>query len=468
MALVDIPFPTGSMPGHRVGEGQGRLINVYCEVDGNVPTYRGVAGLTSFADTTINGPRGMFVYQNTRMFVAQRDACLVVSINGTATMVGSALPGSNPVTFAQNNRAPTPDLVCVTDVGAFLIGSNTITPYPSPNLPAPLDVTQMDGYLLFAISDGRIYASGLNDTAIDPLSFTTCQANPDGLMRGVAKGTYYFAFGSDSCEVFSDAATTPFPLARTTVIPVGLYGQWALTGYEAGWNGALYFIASDGTVCAMDGLSPAVISTKDVERDIAAISDRSSIKASVHVVSGNPFVTFSCPSWTWVYNTRTKLWHERRSYQSPRWRGEHSAKFNGNWIVGDAQGPALFKVSEDAFTENGAPIVWDMESGGLKQFPSRIQVAAAYFDFTRGAAPERGASVAVNPQVSISWSHDGGGVWSNPLVRSLGATGKFAERVTVRRLGLTTDHGIRFRIQTSAPVYLTFRGGRAEAAARAA
>ena len=109
-----------------------------------------------------------------------------------------------------------------------------------------------------------------------------------------------------------------------------------------------------------------------------------------------------------------------------------------------------------------------MESGPIKQFPARIQVTAAYFDFTRGAAPERGTTEAVDPQVSISWSHDGGGIWSNPLVRSLGATGKFAERVTVRRLGLTTDHGIRFRLSTSAPVYLTFRGGRAEAAQRAA
>ena len=49
-------------------------------------------------------------------------------------MLAGALPGTLPVTFAKNNKAPTPDVVCVTEIGAFSVSSSQVTSYPDTTL----------------------------------------------------------------------------------------------------------------------------------------------------------------------------------------------------------------------------------------------------------------------------------------------------------------------------------------------
>jgi hypothetical protein len=141
--------------------------------------------------------------------------------------VSGTLDGTKPVTWAQNNKAPTPDLVVVTENDVYNVTTGAVTPLGQANLPTPNSVTMLDGFLLFTISDGRVFASALNDVTVDALSFTTCQADPDGLLRGIVSGPLFYAMGQNSIEAYADAGTTPFPLSRQAVIPVGLraHGQ---------------------------------------------------------------------------------------------------------------------------------------------------------------------------------------------------------------------------------------------------
>jgi hypothetical protein len=80
----------------------------------------------------------------------------------------------------------------------------------------------LDGFLLFTIADGRVFASDLNDVNVNALSFTTCQADPDGLLRGIVSGPLFYAMGQNSIEAYVDAGTSPFPLSRQALFPSGL------------------------------------------------------------------------------------------------------------------------------------------------------------------------------------------------------------------------------------------------------
>jgi hypothetical protein len=160
MPQVDIPFPKSSMPGQRPGEGQGRLINCFCEVDGNVLTWRAVPGLKRFADTLGSGPRGSIV-RGSYLFVAMRDAAYAISLSGTVSQVSGTIDGSKPVTWAQNNRSPTPDLIVVTENDVYSVSNTSALPLGQPNLPRPNSVSQLDGYLLFTIQDGRVFERGV-------------------------------------------------------------------------------------------------------------------------------------------------------------------------------------------------------------------------------------------------------------------------------------------------------------------
>ncbi len=65
-------------------------------------------------------------------------------------------------------------------------------------------MTFQDGYFIFSIADGRLQVSGINDTTISALDFTTAQARPGGLHRAVSFGQQLYAFGPASIEVYTE------------------------------------------------------------------------------------------------------------------------------------------------------------------------------------------------------------------------------------------------------------------------
>jgi hypothetical protein len=465
--MVAIPFPRSSLPGQSAAEGQGRLINAYVEKDGDLHVWRRSPGLTTFCDTLLTIPRG-YIESGGFVYAAYEDVAVIIDAGGSITSLTGALSGDRPVTWARNN-APTPDVVVVSENGAFTVTTTAVASFADADLPQPNSVSFLDGFFLFTIADGRIFASELNDVAIDALSFAKAEAKPDGLTRGVVAGQYFYGFGPSSFERWRNVGTAPFPLARDGVVPVGIAGPWAIAGFEDGWDSNLIFVASDNTVRELSGFQPNVISTRYLERLIAAVPDKSQLFASVHVVGGHAYWTLSSPTWTWVYDVSTQGWHERRSNTLDYWRGRHTVKAFDRWLVGDTQSTALMSVVEDTYREIEDPIAALYESGAVKQFPARVAVSSAWFDFVVGQGDARSADVTENdPQVLISWSHDGGVSYSHPVLRSLGQQGQARVQVRVNRLGLTTHHGIRFRLVVSDPVYATLMGGEVEAEARRA
>jgi hypothetical protein len=468
---LDIPFPKSSSPGFQPGEGAGRLLNRYYDEDGQTQQWRLVPGLVPFGDPGIAGNRNMLDVNNT-LFVAKNNTALTMSPTGASTVLPNALPGSDFCTIAKNNRTPV-DVACVCQAGTYTLstaGTNSVLPYPDGSLPAANSVTMLDGYFLFTIADGHVYASGVNDIWINDsdhtqnaLAYAMCDQS-GGLVRGCVWAEQFFAFGRKATTVFTNAGTSPFPLARTSIIPVGLKGAAAVTGFEPGWGMPMYFVAPDSTVRRLDGYVATTVSNRDVERDIAGVTDPTQIEMSCYVAGGRPVVVVQGPSFTWEHNATSNNWNERESPNFPRWRSSRSVYFSGKWLYADLQSTALNQVSATAYDELGTSFTARLESGPVKQYPNRIKVTDAYFDFTSGQGTIGGTPDAQNPSVWISTSRDGGGNWSTPVIRrDLGAQGQFNKMIRVSRIGgISTQHGIRFRVDSSSPVYSSCRGGRVD------
>ena len=65
------------------------------------------------------------------------------------TDLGS-LPGDERVTFARNNKAPIPDILCVTENDVYKIHRDAPPEtLAEPDLPQPLAVMFIDGYFVF-------------------------------------------------------------------------------------------------------------------------------------------------------------------------------------------------------------------------------------------------------------------------------------------------------------------------------
>lgn len=445
-----LPFPKSSTPGSRPGEGEGRLMNCYSVTEGDRSYIRRTPGLEQVSATGKGGIRGL-IDVNGVLYVVFTGSVVTVAAGVVTTLTGS-ISGSDGVTLARNNRVTggvsTPDIVAVReDGGAYVLTSTTVSAYPDADLPATVNsVTFLEGFLLFSVPDGRIFASELNSTGINALSFATAEARADGLQRIIIRGNIAYAMGGTTIEPWKNVGTSPFPLQRSpTVLQVGLLTTMAVAGFEDSWNAPTFFVSADGRVMALSGYETAPVSTPDVERFIAA-STASTVTVTAFVWKGRSFIAVSSDIGTWVLDVEARSWHERGSTGTTGWRARYSTYSGDQWVFGDTLSGDLLTMS-DNLTENGAAIGGFIQSGALKDFPAQV-AAKLSADFTEAAIT-----------IYVSWSHDGGKTWSTELARSLADAEKWPP--TVSNLGLSTHHGVIVRFRWQGPQDFSFMGATA-------
>lgn len=474
--MVAIAFPVSSAPGASRGEGQGRLLNAYAEKlqagGASASVIRRVPGLRRAVDTeTLGICRGMITVAGVTLACID-DRLIKIELSGstyTATDLGE-LPGEGLVTMAANNASPTPDVAATTSVGNYIIDLTTgPADYPDADLPQANSVTFLDGYFLFSIADGRIFASALNDTAVNPLDFTTCQARPGGLYRVVSFGQQLYAFGPSSVEVFANTANEEgFPFSRVAVIPTGLLAPSAIAGFEDGWGAALIWVGDDRAVYRLDsGYGPQRVSPPDLDRALQAVGSTADLHALVYEHPGHSCWSISGPLFTWVYDLTSGWWHERESYLQSNWSARCSVRFEGQWIVGHASNGCVYVVDDEWRREDSGPLVMTIRSGQNTGFPNSVVSPRLELQVVVGQGDDAGEQpIETDPRCTIRYSKDGGNTFSLPVVRSLGKQGAYSTRVTVNRLGMARNKGFVFEIEVSDPVYFALLGGDIEADAR--
>ncbi len=287
------------------------------------------------------------------------------------------------------------------------------------------------------------------------------QSKPGGLTRAIPFNGQLIALGPAFGEVYSDTANpTGFPFTRSYVIQRGLLGPYALAGHEDGFASSLIWVADDNSVVQHNGTpNPLKISPPDLDRLIALVSDKTTLEASVYISQGHPKWVISCPAFTWEFDLGSQKWNERASYLGSRWRAIGGCNAFGKWITGDTKGGRLLYIDQTNYLEYLDPLVMQMDSGPVVGFPAKTRVGKADFNFVTGVGISTGTDpIATNPQVSISWSNDGGLTYGSEFFRSLGRQ-QTDSRIMMLRTGMTSPHGRRWRLRVSDPVYVAFLGG---------
>lgn len=328
-------------------------------------------------------------------------AGLVALINANATLVAAGISASNlagVITVLQpiGNETVTfsaPTLSGGTGTPGIVFTGSPLFYNGQGRMPQPNSVAFQDGYLLFTIADGRVFATAVNSLAMNGLTFVVISSRSDvTLERGIAFSGLMFFFTTGSCEVWQDAANPPpaFPYTRQVVLPYGLLQPNAIAGFETGFDD-LSWVAQDFGVWELPygSLQPTKISPPDLDR-LIEIEHRAGnvLEASVYMAGGKKFWVLSSPNWTWEFNLGTQQWNERASLSTfgtqGRWRGTGGHPAFGKWLLGDTHGGTLCFVDDRTKTELGAPMLQRIESGPVANFPNRIRVARADFNFSTG------------------------------------------------------------------------------------
>jgi len=465
--VPEILFPFSTAPGTSQLESGGRLINAIAEKapEGSRSklVIRRAPGLSLEKFATETGHRGALLVGSVLYVVSGDKAYSVVKSGGTytATQLTGTVPGSGPV-FMARNMASTTNILAVHDSGMsqISISGGSVADFSDADLPAVNSICFLDGYFIVTSAAGRAYASGINAVTFASTDNANAEADPDGLLRAIPRDRDLMLMGVSTTEFWGNVgAPTGFPFQRSTVIPYGLLGPYAVAGYEPGWGNTPIWVASDRTVRMLDGYVAKKISNADLDRLLEAVTDAEELLATAFVAAGHAYWVLSSASWTWVFDRTTGGWHERESYSEGRWRAQFAISAFDEWLAFDRDSASVFKIDGTEKREAGNPLPWEVRSTQTHAFPSRIAFDRAAFDFATGVGIDAGISpIETDPIVRVSWSDDGGRTFGNSLDRRLGTQGEMTT-VDVRRCGMTGSRGRQWRLQISDPVDIAFFGG---------
>ena len=454
MALIPLSFPTQSNPGESGHEGRARLINAYIEelgTDAKAPLkIKAAAGLKAFATLSGGtGTRGMIALNNA-LYVVDGPVLFKVDGEGTSSVIGG-VPGTSPVWMAINRKAPTKQIAIVSDGLRFILENDVLTPIADTDLPPPVSVHFLDGYFVFAIPDGRFFISSIDEgSQINSLDFATAEGSPDGLVSAGVRARELWLFGESSIEVWQNTGDTSFPFERLpgVFIEVGCSAPFSVRSFL----GSLAWVDDEGVVRLANGYGPQRISSHAVERAIADVADKTTIKAFTFDLQGHQFYCLSSALWTWVYDGITGQWHERQSYTQANWRGLWATRFGGRTIIGDETAGKLYELDVSTYDEAGDALVMDITAAPQHAYPSRLRVNAFYADLIPGVGLNSSDDEQGDPKVMFLYSKDGGVTFGHERQLALGKLGQSRVRVKATRLGVTSEDGWSPRLKVSAAV----------------
>jgi hypothetical protein len=497
---VKIPWPSTTGIGNSPAEDRGRLINTYAEPLGEDEIlWRRVPGCAYFGQQTtqpwtywglelqwfnqVQGqqllPTGLFrgaIFVQNVLYVVLDSSVYTYTSSGSATKIGS-VAGSDKVFLAHNNAFPVQDILCVCQAGAFTFTNGIVANYTDINVGSPSCVVGHKGFLIFGYGNSDMLSTNINTTVINPLNLARTEGNPDGVVQMISYSGQLYVFGLKTIEVWGDPVNgTGFPFNRTAYnITPGITNDHAVAGWEPEFGSPPIYVGEDNSVRWLINDSPVDITPRQLKRNIQK-TGVFPLEVLVYNVDGVPFCEISGPypssglgTFTWVFDCMAgssetepiDAWHERVSYLQTRSRFTGSVFAFGQWLCGDMlQSGYLLQVGFQYVTEGPNPLIAEIHSLPVEQFPVSVACPRADFEFTTGIGIAAGHQPdQTDPQVDCYWSDDASNTWNGPRLLNLGQQSNARVRVSTFKTGLSGPQGRRWRLTLPAAVRMGFAGG---------
>lgn len=365
---------------------------------------------------------------------------------GAPVSRGTLLTSSGTVWMSNNDTQ-----LSVTDganLHVMVLATNVVTRVTVPGWRGTIDIHELDGYTLFVAPDtDQFYISANGDTTtINALDFSSADALPDNIVTQKVVHREWLLFGVFSTEVWVDSGDIAFPFARynSATIDVGCVGKDAaiVAADSVYWVGQTRTGA--GIVYTLMGHTPRRVSTRAIEQSLAK-ADLASVKMWTYQVDGHEFIAINAAgmSTTLVYDAATQQWHERAEWLdgwSPL-RINSVCFANGAQYAGDAAGN-LYAMNQTTYAYGNNPMVRE------RTWPHMVHPTMEPISFY---GLELGCTTGYGGNVTLQVSSDGGYTFGPSLIRSLGAIGRFMQRVRWNALGTSKDRVFRLRCSDAVP-----------------
>lgn len=469
---MQTPILGSSYVARSVNAADSRLVNLFPEIlpiEGKTAAFLNRAPGLRLLQTLGTGPiRGLWCPDpnGSYAYVVSGSTFYRIDTSYNAEVFGY-VSGTGPVSMSDNGT----QVFIATNPDGYIYNMSTqvFGKITDPDFPGAVTVGYLDGYFVFNEPNSqRVWVTSLLDgTSIEPLDFASAEASPDGLVSLIIDHGEAWLFGSNSVEVWYDAAAADFPLQRIqgAFNEIGCVAAYSLAKLDNGvfWLGG--DARGEGIVYRTQGYSGTRISTHAVEWQIQSYGDISDAIGYTYQQDGHAFYVLTFPSAgkTWVYDVATQSWHERAAWVNgsfTRHRSNCQMTFNHEVIVGDFSDGRIYAFDLDLYADDDQPQRWLRSWRALPQNQNTLVRTAQHslqLDVETGVGLNLGQGD--NPQVMLRWSDDGGHTWSNEHWASMGAIGGFGTRTYWRRLGMTVKLRDRvYEISGTDPVKIAIVG----------
>lgn len=469
--MTKVPLTNGAYEARSVIADAQRAVNLYMEknMEGAASPYTSypTPGLTLFSNAPISQPvRGLYTASNNELFAVIGLNVYYINPVGVSSLLGtmSVLNGNN--VDMQDNDV---DLVIVdgTSYGYTVnLATHAFSPINDPTgaFVGSNTVSYLDGFLIFNKPGTKEFYTTLNNTiGFDALYYASKTSYPDSLMGVNVKGSEIWLIGERTTEVWYNAGNTAFPFAEVngTGLSVGCVSVYTICKDQD----SLFWLSRDDRGQAMvlmsAGYEMRKVSTFALETEWAKYPTVADSVAYTCQFNGHFFyvITFPSADKTWVFDKTTGFWHQwawmDSNGQLHRHRSNCFALAYGKLIVGDFQNGKLYELDQEAFTDNGDPIL------RLRSFPHLGEDGKRVIFHQFLADMEVGTGPSGDPlQVSLRWSDTRGKSWGEPVLQGVGAQGEYLTAAQWRRLGTARDRV--FELSWSFPYETALNGAYVE------
>lgn len=464
------PILGSSYVARSVNAADARMVNLFPEIvpeAGKEPAFlQRAPGLRKLATIGTGPIRGLWELRGF-MYVVSGNQLYKVDSSYTATLLGTVAGTSSNVSMADNGTQLF--IACNGPSYIYNAVTNVFQQITDGDFPGAVTVGYLDGYFVFNEPNSqRIWVTSLlNGTDVDPLDFASAEGAPDGVVGIIIDHRELWVFGTNSVEVWYNAATQGFPLERIqgAFNELGCAAPYSIAKIDNG----IFWLGKDargqGIVYRANGYTGQRISTHAIEWHIQQYGNLSDTIGYTYQQDGHSFYVMVFPSanTTWVYDVATSAWHERAGFTNgefTRHRGNCQVFFNNEVTIGDYQNGNVYAFDLDVYADDTNIQKWLRSWRALPTGQNNLKRSAHHslqLDCESGVGLNLGQGS--DPEVMLRWSDDGGHTWSNEHWSSMGKIGQFYRRVFWRRLGMTLKIRDRiYEVSGTDPVKIAIMG----------
>lgn len=230
--------------------------------------------------------------------------------------------------------------------GAFV----TATVMPDANI--PVDVDQLNSYLVVACQSGRFYWLEPGQTVFDALNFANAESAPDGLVAVRRLVDEIWLFGVSSIEVWqaSGNVDAPFQRAGGRQYERGCLARDTVRRFD----NAIVWVGDDNIVYRT-GNSPIDIGSPWISERIARRGG--DLSAFVFGFDDHKLYVLRVPGQgSFAYDASTQQWSEFKTEGEAEWRPHVACDISDGSLVGDAASGKIWRLDSLVATDDGSAI----------------------------------------------------------------------------------------------------------------